>query len=72
MMAVVVHMVALEKMPTESFTCTLKELDGYLFALGLCVAFEQMRRAGVVRVLSPMLLSSEFIPQVELLQSDWA
>ena len=69
-MAVVVYVVTKEKMPTESFTCSLKELDTYLFALGLCAAFEQMRKAGVVRILSPMLLSSELAPQVELLQSD--
>ena len=48
-MAVVVHVMTLEKMPTTSFTCSLKDLDNCLFALGLCAAFEQMRRAGVAR-----------------------
>jgi hypothetical protein len=37
-----------------------------VFALGLCCAIEQMRRAGLARVLSPMLLTSDHTPKLEL------
>ena len=67
-LAVAVQIIAIET-PALSFTCSIEQLQGHVFALGLCGAFEQMRRAGVARILSPMILTSDHTPQVELIQS---
>ena len=64
-MAVVVHTVAKEN-AVPSFACSLEQINNYIFALGVCAAFEQMRRAGVVRILSPMILVSDTTPKIEL------
>ncbi|CAG0983059.1 hypothetical protein MYXO_01971 [Myxococcaceae bacterium] len=67
-LAVVVQVIAIES-PTPSFTCSIEQLHEYVFTLGLCGAFEQMRRAGVAKILSPMILTSDHTPKVELIQS---
>ena len=68
-LAVVVQFVAVENQ-AASFSCTIEQLDQYVFALGLCGAFEQMRRAGVARILSPMILTSDRTPAIELVEGD--
>jgi hypothetical protein len=68
-LAVVVNLMAVES-DSPSFSCSIEQLDQYVFALGLCAAFEQMRRAGVARILSPMILTSDRTPTIELVEID--
>ena len=68
MLAVVVQLIAAES-PAPSFSCSGEQLEQYVFALGVCGAFEQMRRAGVARILSPMALTCGQAPAVELVGS---
>jgi len=67
-LAVVVQLMAIEN-PAPSFSCSVEQLHEYVFVLGLCGAFEQMRRAGAAKILSPMLLTSDHTPKIELIQS---
>ena len=67
-LAVVVQLIAAES-PAPSFSCSGEQLEQYVFALGVCGAFEQMRRAGVARILSPMALTCGQAPAVELVGS---
>jgi len=66
-LALVVQIIAIEKQ-APSFSCSVEQLDQYMFTLGVCGAFELMRRAGLVRILSPMLLTSDHTPTIELIE----
>jgi hypothetical protein len=68
-LAVVIQIMAVEKSPSPSFSCSIEHLHRYVFALGLCCALEQMRRAGVARILSPMILTSDHMPPIDLIRS---
>ncbi len=68
-LAVVIKLMAVET-PAPSFSCSIGELDQHVFALGVCGALEQMRRAGVARILSPMVLTSDRTPAIELVEEN--
>jgi hypothetical protein len=54
---------------SATVTCSLKDIRRYLFAFGACGAMEQMRRAGLLRIASPMKLTGEYLPRIELLRA---
>ena len=53
---------------SDSSSYTDEQLQNYFFTLSLCGAFEQLRRAGLARILSPMMLTSEYAPEVEIIK----
>jgi hypothetical protein len=68
LLAVVIQILLIENQ-ASSVTYSDEQLYQYFFALGMCGAFEQMRRADLVRILSPMRLTSDYAPEIELIQA---
>jgi hypothetical protein len=66
-LGVVLKMLSVEE-KAESLSCTEEKLQHYFFTLSICGAFEQLRRAGLARILSPMMLTSEYAPEVEIIK----
>jgi len=64
-LAVVVQLMATES-PAPSFSCSGGQPGRPVSALGVRSPFEQMRRAGVPRMLSPTVLTRGHTPAVEL------
>ncbi len=66
-LGVVIYILGIEN-SALSVSYSIEQLQKYIFALAVCGAFEQMRRAGVARISSPMMLTSECIPNIELIE----
>lgn len=66
-LGVVLNTLSVEQ-ESDSSSYTDEQLQNYFFTLSLCGAFEQLRRAGLARILSPMMLTSEYAPEVEIIK----
>jgi hypothetical protein len=62
----VIEILCRETPDTTRLEYSVEQMHEFLFALGICGALEQLCRAGWARILSPMILTSGFMPQVEM------